>query len=70
MYQTKMTPSKGVIDLVRLTRFELARILPHKSLNLTRLPIPPQPRAILILYLEDVFCQGYKKTSVKTRLTI
>ena len=30
--------------MVRLRRLELPRVLPHNDLNVTRIPIPPQPQ--------------------------
>ena len=33
--------------MVRLRRLELPRVLPHNDLNVTRIPIPPQPQKYL-----------------------
>ena len=30
--------------MVRSRRLELPRVLPHNDLNVTRIPIPPQPQ--------------------------
>ena len=31
------------LEMVRLRRLELPRVLPHSDLNAARLPVPPQP---------------------------